>query len=139
MINPRELRIGNWLRDYYGIFRRVEYVGETVGLGNDMGGTDKYQHKPIFSKDLNDIHPIPLTESILIACGFKKRTYNYEYLFEEHSQMWFKYYSKLGAWQLEVDTSHEGGYETDIATIKSLHQLQNLFYCLTGEELIYKP
>ena len=131
MIDIHGLQVGNWLEHKFS-FKNYQIEGIHDNLIYIKEVTPGWVHMSAYS-------PIPLTPEILIACGFKKRTYNDEYLFEEHSQMWFKYYSHLGAWQLEVDTSYEGGYETDIATIKSLHQLQNLYYCLTGEELNYKP
>ena len=70
MINKLELRIGNWILDHEGKPRQVEYIGETIGLINDIGGTNKYQHNPIFSGNIADLNPMPITPEALEKAGF---------------------------------------------------------------------
>lgn len=65
--------------------------------------------------------PIPLTPEILEKCGFEK--------------------CSCGGWKHGIHISkYDNGklyYKTVI--IKYLHQLQNLYFALTGEELTFKP
>ncbi len=47
MLQANELRIGNIVFDHLGSPRRVAYIGETIGLYNEDGGTNKYQQNPV--------------------------------------------------------------------------------------------
>lgn len=70
---------------------------------------------------LNRIEPIPLTEEILLKCGFEKVR---EYLHIDNEIVIQKdangYYSHINSGNIYIN---------------SLHQLQNLYFALTGEEL----
>jgi len=61
--------------------------------------------------------PIPLTEEILLKCGFKKRN------------------DCEGYWLNGILFYKEIMSENQKTKIKYLHQLQNLYWCLVGEEL----
>lgn len=75
----------------------------------------------------NHYLPIPLTEEWLLKFGFKLiRRANYINCdFDEWS---------LGEFELE-DFIYRGSVEKEL---KHVHQLQNLYFALTGEELILK-
>ena len=79
------------------------------------------------SWDEEKLTPIPLTEEILLKCGFEKDRFgNYSLgLFEllYNDIIGFRF-SMEGQWCYEE--------------IKYLHQLQNLFYSLCGKELEIK-
>ena len=119
MIQPTELRIGNYLNYYnqnchvMGIYNygKIElgYFEESIG----------------FIRQLDDkgIHPIPLTEEILLKCGFVSNSYQDRYENEV----------------IHIECNKTRGY-TDLwiermPHIKYLHQLQNLYWCLCGKEL----
>jgi hypothetical protein len=131
MIQANELRIGNWVLDYYGRPRQVAYVGEVVGLHNGMGGTDRYQKNPIISYDLEkDLHPIPLSPEILEKCGWQKDG-------DEEGE-WYTDLSSNGVLFLEGDKNGLCEVFLDMDNsirVRFLHQLQNLFWCLCGKEL----
>jgi hypothetical protein len=139
-ITAQELRIGNWVLDYYGRPRQVAYVGEVVGLYNDIGGTDRYQKNPIISYDLErDLRAIPLSPEILEKAGFVKECpiakmpeyFHHRFRFGNmvinSNPKWKNMEVKYGGLSLD-DRTH-------ICKITSLHQLQNLFWCLCGKEL----
>ncbi len=111
-LNPTVLRIGNLLQDREGIFCRVEELNKDNFRAPAIRG-------PLTSLPNS---PIPLTEEILLKCGFKKNT-NYtpcgKAIFYKNG-----YIIYCGV-TIEIE-------------IKYLHQLQNLYYCLTGEELKVK-
>ena len=76
---------------------------------------------------LNDIEPIPLTEEWLLHFRFKYyRSWNYWQIKGQH--------------RLKVHSSNIGFYfrERFHFEIQHVHQLQNLYFALTGEELIIK-
>ncbi len=128
-MKANELRIGNWVNGDDGP-QNVAYLGETIGLWNSIGGTAKYQHNPILSHDIDNLKPIPLTPEILEKSGFvfynnpnntPSRIYKKDSDFrlckfynQNHFILWNYPYGKA---------------------IRYLHQLQNLYYALTGEEL----
>ena|SRR5690606_35874333 len=72
----------------------------------------------------SQVKPIPLSKEILLKCGFDSAEYN-DY---RHPVL------------IGTLTLYEGVAELHISDLYSvwvnnLHQLQNLFYCLCGEEL----
>jgi len=68
---------------------------------------------------------IPLTEEWLVKFGFKFKSYGYG---EEEWKQW-----SLNGYSLNGFTCNTSGVD-----IKHVHQLQNLFYCLTETELTIK-
>jgi hypothetical protein len=79
--------------------------------------------------DLDDAYrPIPLTEEWLLKFGFEKQIDDYYYF--------YGYYASFDA-DLPMWFGQEGccQKETIKENIKYVHQLQNLYSALTGEEL----
>jgi hypothetical protein len=120
MIKANELRIGNYILINGSIVR--------IGYGVIQ---DVYQkNKGIRNQYLNTLthEPIPLTPEILEKAGFK---------FYEKSEM----YEKDDFMDLHILYDNAGycikDYELNIwsPNILYLHQLQNLYFALTGEEL----
>ncbi len=116
MIAANELRIGNL----------VETVIDKDSIGYIYGYTQVDSLIANFEVDAN---PIPLTHEILIKCGFDEwSTENYRLRKSLTKNGWsskFNYY--LPYFYLSTYTGS--------VTIKYLHQLQNLYFALTGEEL----
>lgn len=92
------------------------------------------------------IKPIPLTEEWLVKFGFewqpKKETYRIEYNIKKHGVKKGKAIS-IHAFKDEdvwVITLFEVVFIDDVTptVLKYLHELQNLYYCLTGEQLKIK-
>lgn len=138
MIQTNELRIGNYI-----VFEDCVYAwdisDETIQNALDNGvyarGISKIEE--IRSYDVmsngklylfNNVYPIPLTEEILLKCGFSKignsglvggTTYqddNMTLLFGQGDAIYF-----------HADTRY--------MPINSLHQLQNLYFILNNKEL----
>ena len=110
MIDVRELRIGNYL------FMRENIVA-IGGIPNRMCLLIPGQE---YAVDLEQFEPITLTEELLLKCGFEKHTWGI-----------VTYYSPL--FELDADF-HLKGVDYNIQ-VKSLHQLQNLYFDLGGQEL----
>ena len=74
---------------------------------------------------VDDLKPIPLDKNILLSFGAKMQT-KIHYKIED--LLLFKYSDK---YVVSINLQ-------DIATVKYLHELQNLFFALKGEELKIK-
>jgi len=108
MIKPEDLRIGNYVFDNLGGILKIK------GISTDS--------------DLSHIRPIPLTEKILLDCGF--------YIDESKNASIMLPNNEV----LILELNDKGIY-TDYAygtEIEYLHNLQNLHKELTKTELIIK-
>jgi len=124
-----ELRIGNRIN----IHNRVEIVRSIYHNGDIQ--TDRY----ITSVDNNINIPsgIPLTEEWLIKLGFTKEDIHDEGGFVDYRyelEKGVQYFVSLWASE-NLDIVNHVNSSTDL---EYLHQLQNLYYALCGEELIMK-
>lgn len=126
MINANEIRIGNWVE-----IRGIGHGSVTSINVKDISTISiKNAHRYVSNSDLQLITPIPITSEILEKCGFKKVADE----FYKKDNLYFKNYDMdlcLGGTHYILDDFE------DITTgeCKYLHQLQNLYFALTGEEL----
>lgn len=120
MIKAQELRIGNWVcipEFSNGIISEISRNSLWVTF-NDRSFSESaqtYEH----------IQPIPLTPEILEKAGFVKTWIDNE---------------NTRCWDYELNEFHLHVLGNDLITfmtrkINDLHQLQNLYFALTGEEL----
>lgn len=125
MIKSNEVRINNLLQ-CNGVYCRVRNIDNCIAVA----GRDKH----FFSHD-GDLQGIPLTPEILEKCGFVFKS-------GDSDNDW--YFKNIKHIVLSADEST--GFNTvfvscgayAITEITYLHQLQNLFFSLTGEELNVK-
>lgn len=82
-----------------------------------------------FNHDGRKKEPIKLTEEILLRCGFEMDSYNR--LINNSPVNFMRHPNDKGGLVCFAHNCSHGH-------IKYLHQLQNLFYSLTGEELTLK-
>jgi len=121
MIKSSELRLGNFvLHQNEQLPICSIHSDETVRLLKNSISIGCFSTK----RDL--IEPIPLTPEILENAGFEFKPTGEE-VFE---RIW-----KIGSFEI---WEHDSGFCHDYCNggdIHSLHQLQNLYFALTGEEL----
>ena len=123
MINANELRIGNWVN-----FRNRKITGKSL-YPYQIVFTD---FKDVILKDAEFVfkderlEPIPLSPEILEQCGFEL----------QEGQIPFYKYGKLFMYfdgtSLSANFGHIEQFDVEIFY---LHQLQNLYFALTGTEL----
>jgi hypothetical protein len=129
MIREKELRIGNLIADIHGktICVNSIYEGGINLSGNGYGGIDREHYLP-------ECSGIPLTPEILEACGFE------DYSSDQNGNcLRLRFDSRELAWYVQDGflryQTQSTGWTTQFDHIKYLHQLQNLFFALTGSEL----
>ena len=127
-MKAQELRIGNWVnyvfedKDWGNVIMDGNGI---VRLANINFDSTHYAKKEIFS-------PIPLTEEWLTRFGFRhKKT--------EKANSYTKYFFMIN---FVTEGRYKGktfikvaNFKPDINNFLYVHQLQNLYYALTGEEL----
>jgi hypothetical protein len=121
MIQANELRIGNWIK------HDPSYVENQNFIVSDIR---TYREKTVNGIEIDDCLPIPLTEKILLKAGFIKKRISLT--FNE-----FSFYNEdLENVYIDLD---QGQCLSGICIkVKYLHQLQNLYFALTGIELQFK-
>ena len=123
-----ELRIGNYymFADYEGIvYRQVREIKNNLfGLIGDYDGTN-----------FEICRPIPLTEEWLLKFGFHRHHADYsndviyiKNIDSNNGFEWGVYPNELGS-GIEIKNR---------ILLRYVHQLQNLYFALIGEELIFK-
>lgn len=127
MIQAQDLRIGNWV-NYYNdnVYFKVVSVGHS---GLDV---ENSHEKTWIERD--QFQPIPITPEILEKAGFigKYKSCGYHYtkdIVNLSSQDEDDYGNSIENYQLHFYHNHQG------APIYFVHQLQNLYHSLIGEEL----
>lgn len=127
MIEAKEIRLGNWVKI------RGEYEVQVINLI----GKEWFSYQEQNACDWKDTEGIPLTPEILLAVGFEKINSNVPNLhrlpFDKYKQL---RWSTIDGLCVETIKS---GWLWQFEHIKYLHQLQNLYYSLTGKELTYSP
>ena len=128
MIQPQELRIGNLL-DVDGNIIKVGRIDENLISWNVAKDTAKFKiWNPFLPISDKRISPIPLTEEILLKFGYIGN----EPVFSEKSTIFTLGIHKI--WKpFNIFLDEYYRFE-----IKYVHQLQNLFFSLCGEELKFK-
>lgn len=123
MININELRFGNWI---------------------DAGDEGFVQVKQLYYNHVNGWHvkgvdPIPPTPKILQQCGFIKDR-NGDFLYQVDPAIYIKLI--IGAagivYPHYMESTPEDCNITALKSVQHLHELQNLFFALTGTELVIK-
>lgn len=109
MIQAKELRINNWVNS------------NLTNNYSQASAADIYN----INQDQSVVDPIPLTEEILLNCGFKKF-----YDIFLYDRFRFDYKKSYKYWY--VTDRETNAYLTKI---EFLHELQNFYFALTGTEL----
>lgn len=138
-MKAEELRIGNYVNTDMGIgqvLRITESIFNTNYTNEDCNVTIDIDGR-FLSKEEEEIDGIPLTEEILLKCGFKKINHIHGYVFYTYER---KTSRNCYCYEMPLDIyldSHRAvvGNFNAKKPIQYLHQLQNLFYAVNGEEL----
>ncbi len=130
-MKANELRIGNWVQTTEG-YKRVAEL-DKYGIAYHM------TFDAVKLALCKYLKPIPLTEEILLKCGFEK----IEEEFDGHTDL--HYILKVDSFcTLVLCDDFSFSFQDEKLkeqicvkndTLNSVHRLQNLYFVLTGEEL----
>ncbi len=133
-LSPTEIRIGNCVKGVYGncfIHSIAMLSGEYVL--SYLNSQFNSHHDGLVS--LKDCEPIKITEAVLKQCGFELKAEKDDVFYTG----WFYKYGKefsMRIWEEESsDTFRFSINNFNSIWVKSLHQLQNLYFALAGYEL----
>jgi hypothetical protein len=121
-MNATDLRIGNKILHC----DRMQTVSEIMKKNGDYCFKTEECKSLYIYYWLIHCTSIALTEEMLLKCGFEVKTENALSRYELND---LKYYPEINEWSYRC---------TVINPPKHLHQLQNLYFALTGEELEVK-
>jgi hypothetical protein len=127
MINPKELMIGNYLYCEYSdeIIQVTEIKNDGVYASSNKTVIERYYY-------YEELHPIPIDEKWIIDFGF--RDLDYVFVLNAGRK------KLLVNWSTRIVSSNirNNFYLNKYKHIKYIHQLQNLYFALTGKELELK-
>lgn len=139
MIQPNELRKNNLLLDVSGLVEKVHgIVGDHIVILDPKMGEVR--------KDKSEFYPIELTEEWLIKFSFEKYDWQDAYFIKACKKHLFIQFFKgeILTFFTKV-TRDSGGHKTNGREkfnigyeLKYIHQIQNLYFALTGQELTIK-
>ncbi len=137
MVKDTELRRGNSVHWCPPNGKKIiMQIKETREDGIICNSHDNKDQRLLLHYDSGDLQPIPLTPEILQRCGFVK-TYesgihtNWEADNLDHPEIGFTFWHEKREMKLRY-------YGENNINCTYLHQLQNLFFALTGQELEIK-
>ncbi len=147
MIRSTELRIGNWVNlneDGPLVPSQIEFIGFNVNGFNGYSAHFKGRSCTLedhLNDGIIDVTPIPLTEEWLLKFGFEKQEKGYSIGISDYGYV-IEYLDWREDWTFGIEyydpvNDDELGkvYNFNGLGLKYVHQLQNLYYLLTGEEL----
>lgn len=114
MIPANELRIGNLVENTQITYKGMSKVNTQITLRN------------IFM--FESFNPIPITEEWLLKFGFKKGVMVMYIIMDDNEQIQYSLDNNIFSF------SFKASYFKKI-DVKYIHQLQNLYFALKGEEL----
>lgn len=121
-LSPRELRIGNYLTNFLGEVFQAN--GLTIG---------NFHHNEFGLPE-----PIPLTEEWLLKFGFKQHILCYRKVLSKDRYLMLALCNDKGLGEFYFYVKDNNDFTGFEIRIFSVHQLQNLYFALTGEELTIK-
>lgn len=133
-MKAQDLRIGNLV-----LCQKTNepcHVALINGYNPGVIGLTDIPHGYYFDDHITTIEGIPINPDALIKLGFTKEGHRY---WAQDYQDWFRFTKDGRIWNACVYNTHYGcGYHKKRNDrMLYIHQLQNLFYAHTGEELTF--
>jgi hypothetical protein len=130
-----ELRIGNFINGIYSNYDENLEIeeNETICKVTSLDNSDLFDYQIYVESDegielFDEFEPIPLTEEWLLKFGFKKIGVNFQL---KSFCLWYSSYEKCYVWRF-MNVGEDADRKV---CLDYVHQLQNLYFSLTGEEL----
>ncbi len=129
-----ELRIGNYLCLFSKIVKVLEISNNEIKVATETKTGFIIEKTPLNSLSLD---PIPLTEEWLLKLGFERIDYRLVKNIEKHKYDADYFYLGLDK-VIRLQVLGKRNTSLYFPKIKYIHQLQNLYFSLTGKELTLK-
>lgn len=135
-LRPKDLRTGNLVTLSGSLILTVYEIHEDCFYAKDAKGSS-------FKNTWAELHPIPLSEEVLLKCGFEKIEvevddyYDCSYEKQLNNDVFISYADDFSCtlhWN-KKESINGFGVIPNWHSINTVHGLQNLCYILTGEEL----
>ena len=123
-LSAKDLRIGNYVYVFSVIGKVVEIKKNQILVLSDSLVNKKIVE---YNYEIGFINSIPITNDLLFKAGAK---YINEYWYEFYTYGIIKHKSFI-----EFYSCVKGDYICN--SVKYLHELQNLYFALTGEDLVF--
>lgn len=135
MIRPvNDFRIGNLVLNEDGELCKIEQLSsEKMECFQQVSNIEN--KSCISTKYPSNIYAIPLTEEWLLKAGFKEIKFLNEYLVREKGYKYLDMIIRYGIFdghRFLFDFANE-----KCVNLKYVHQLQNLYFAICGEELVF--
>jgi hypothetical protein len=127
-MKTNELRIGNYVLDG-ALIQQVCAIDDGAYINSEKIAFRTDEYGQWLWLNFDNIKPISLTPEILEKCGFKE-SYNYKTFYKDQFRITIH---KNG--NTLTTTPCNNGDGRRLKNIKYLHQLQNLYFAHTEEEL----
>jgi hypothetical protein len=135
-VTTYELRIGNFVKcrvsNDAGIYQVIALDG--INLKTMLNGARRGQ----WYITEENIKPIPITDKWLLSFGFRQSEENRDDFYKDFGRKTFQVCIDDGQGEIFIGFAHDIGFpieELCHIDIQYLHQLQNLIFSITGEEL----
>lgn len=136
-MEAKDLRIGNYIDSENN---DCDFYIRVTEISDEELFTDVYGTQGSTNVWINQAKPLPITEQWLLKFGFEEKD------FEAMDYIPETYYSKISNNGDKINIGTQPyynftlNYDGDFCSneILYVHQLQNLYFALTGEELILK-
>ena len=125
MIKENDLRLNNLVK-WNDSVQKIT----AIAFGNCLLNKNPTADYPV---KIIEIEPIKLTEKILLSCGFKKRKSCFGYWIYE---IMFKH-TVFSVEEVDLGLCYFYVENTHVSQTRYVHELQNLYFFITGEELVF--
>nr|DAP81597.1 MAG TPA: hypothetical protein [Caudoviricetes sp.] len=138
-MKAEELRIGNYVKIDAGIGKVVSLMSNTFCnecANDDYNITIEMDNGTFREEEETKVEGIPLTEEILLNCGFEKINHISGYIFYSFDRNYKR--EKFAYMPLDVYLNPNYAKIANFTVqqnVEYVHQLQNLFYAINGKEL----
>lgn len=134
-LSAKDLKIGNYV-NYFGIYLPVYSIIFPQPMEDERFSgkwiVEIFDGASTTHCVIDDLEPIPLSEDVLLKLGFEN-SYRSDYTITMHH----KTNDKFGI-KINNATGISLVYLGIPIRVEYIHQLQNLYHALTGEELTFK-
>ncbi|MDD6210530.1 MAG: hypothetical protein PUB21_08000 [Bacteroidales bacterium] len=128
MINIKELRVGNYVKDRGNKILRIDYF-EIDKVCQEMEVANMKVHP--LTEYVEHLEPVPISIDMLLKFGFIDDSYPgcEEQIIFKLEEFWILYNRRSELYGIMLA-------ERVVCELKYLHQLQNIYFDLQGKELL---